>query len=204
MKRGDCIWWDEINRKIQGIRKFRIQEARTKNIALLSKPNWRIYQEQEAPWAKVILNKCCSSSRVRSRDPEKLPSSPNWKAINLGFPTFKKGIFWGIRNGTGFSVWLDNWINGDSLGAMIKGSLRQEEQIMKVADLRCVHDWNWELISFELPECIKNRIRAVLIRLFGDEKDTIMWKYSKDGEFSTKSAYQLANQGEILDTQFHG
>ena len=31
-----------------------------------------------------------------------------------------------------------------------------------------------------------------------------MWKYSKDGEFSTKSAYQLANQGEILDTQFHG
>ena len=31
-----------------------------------------------------------------------------------------------------------------------------------------------------------------------------MWKYSKDGEFSIKSAYQLANQGEILDTQFHG
>ena len=71
---------------------------------------------------------------------------------------------------------------------------------MKVANLRCSHDWNWECISFYLPKCIKNRIRAIPIRLFGDGKDTIMWKYSKDGEFSTKSAYQLANQGEILDT----
>ena len=83
-----------------------------------------MYQEQEAPWAKVILNKYCSSSRVRLRDSEKLPSSPNWKAINLGFPTFKKGIFWGIGNGTGVSVWLDNWINGDSFRAMIEGPLR--------------------------------------------------------------------------------
>ena len=31
-----------------------------------------------------------------------------------------------------------------------------------------------------------------------------MWKYSKDGEFSTNSAYQLANQGETSDTPFQG
>ena len=58
---------------------------------------------------------------------------------------------------------LDNWINGDSLRAMIEGPLRQEGQIMKVADLRCGHDWNWGIISFDLPECIKNRIRAIPI-----------------------------------------
>ena len=63
---------------------------------------------------------------------------------------------------------------------------------------------SWNLISFDLPECVKNRVKAVPIRLLKDGKDTIMWKYSKDEEFSTKSAYQLANQGEILDTQFHG
>ena len=114
-----------------------IQEARAKNIALLSKLNWRTYQEQEASWAKVILNKYCSSSRVRSRDPEKLPSSPNWKAINFRFPTFKKGILWGIGNGIRVSMWLDNWVN---CKAMIEGPLRQEEQIIKVADLRCGHD----------------------------------------------------------------
>ena len=32
-----------------------IQEARAKNIALLSKLNWRMYHEQDTLWAKVIL-----------------------------------------------------------------------------------------------------------------------------------------------------
>ena len=36
-------------------------------------------------------------------------------------------------------MWLDNWINGDSFRAIIEGPLRQEEQFMKVADLRYGH-----------------------------------------------------------------
>ena len=31
-----------------------IQEARAKNIALLSKLNWRMYHEKDALWVKVI------------------------------------------------------------------------------------------------------------------------------------------------------
>ena len=34
-----------------------IQVARAKNIALLSKLNWRMYHEHDAIWAKVILHK---------------------------------------------------------------------------------------------------------------------------------------------------
>ena len=135
-RRMNMVGWNKII-KSKEERGLGIQEARAKNIALLSKLNWRTYQEQEASWAKVILNKYCSSSRVRSRDPEKLPSSPNWKAINFRFPTFKKGILWGIGNGIRVSMWLDNWVN---CKAMIEGPLRQEEQIIKVADLRCGHD----------------------------------------------------------------
>lgn len=171
-----------------------IQAAKAKNVAQLSKLNQRMYQEQDALWAKVLLKKYYSTSRVRSRDPEKLPLSPNWKATSLGFPIFKKGIFWGIGNGSGVSVWLDNWISDDSLRAMIEGPLRQEEHAMKVADLCHGHDWNWELISFDLPRSIKNRIKAIPIQLFGNGRDIIMWKYSKDGECSTNSGYQLANQ----------
>ena len=47
-----------------------IQAARAKNIALLSKLNWRMYHEQDALWTKVFLNKYCSNSRARSKDPE--------------------------------------------------------------------------------------------------------------------------------------
>lgn len=34
-----------------------IQEARAKNIALLAKLNWRMYRDQKALWARVILKK---------------------------------------------------------------------------------------------------------------------------------------------------
>jgi len=37
-----------------------IQATRARNIALLAKLNWRLYQEKDALWAKVVLNKYCS------------------------------------------------------------------------------------------------------------------------------------------------
>ena len=54
-------------------------------------------QENEALWSKVILGKYCSTNRRRSRDLDKLPTSPNWVAVKLGFKTFKKGICRGCR-----------------------------------------------------------------------------------------------------------
>lgn len=67
-----------------------IQATIAKNIALLAKLNWRMYQDKDAPWAKIILKKYYSTLRARSRDPNKLPSSPNWKAIKVGFLAFSK------------------------------------------------------------------------------------------------------------------
>ena len=150
-----------------------IQEARAKNIALLSKLNWRMYHEQDALWTKVILYKYCSHSRVRSRDPKKLPSSSNWKAISLGFPIFKKGIAWGIGNGSGVNVWMD-WVNGNSLWSMIERPLRQEEQNLRISDMWCDQEWKWELFSFDLPQSIKEKIKAIPIQLHGSGRDTVL------------------------------
>ena len=70
-----------------------IQSTRAKNLALLAKLNWRLYHEKEALWARVLLNKYYSNARMISSNPDGLPSSPNWKAIKTGFPTFSKGIW---------------------------------------------------------------------------------------------------------------
>ena len=189
------VGWSKIV-KSKDERGLGIQEARAKNIALLSKLNWRMYHDQDALWAKVILKKYYANSRVSSRDLEKLPSSHNWKAISLGFPIFRKGIVWGIGNGSGVSVWMDNWINGDSLRVMIVGPLRQEELNLRVSDLCCCQEWKWELISFNLPQSIKEKIKAIPIQMYGSGRYTMMWKFSKNGEFTTNLAYRLANQGE--------
>jgi len=99
---------------------------------------------------------------------------------------------------------MENWVNVDSLWVMIEGPLKQEEQNLRVSDLRCGQEWKWKLISFDLPEFIKDKIKATPIQLYGSGRDTVMWKFSKNVEFTTSSAYRLANQGEEAVTQFHG
>ena len=131
-----------------------------------------MYHEQDALWTKVLLKKYCSTSRVRSRDPEKLPSSPTWKAINLGFPIFKKGIWWGIGNGHEVRVWLDNWINGESLRGIIEGPLRQEDVEVTVAALCHDHEWRWDLLSFNYQT--KSRIKLKLSHFNSLEVEKIL------------------------------
>ena len=48
---------------------------------------------------------------------------------------------------------------------------------------------NWDLISFELPDTIKDRIKAVPIQDFDQREDSLMWRFTGDGDFSTESAY---------------
>lgn len=183
-----------------------IQASKAKNIALLAKLNWRMYQDQGAPWARVLLKKYCSILRARSRDPDKLLSSPNWKAIKLGFLIFLKGVCWGVGNGSRIWVWLDSWIKCESLRKMIEGPLNQEDYMLNVEDICGEYRWNWELLSFDLPEIIKDKIKAIPIQNYGHRKDTIMWKHTKDGEFSTNLAYLylLREKAQARSLRDHG
>lgn len=93
------VGWEKIIRpKEEG--SLGIQSTRAKNNALLAKLNWRMYPEKEVVWTRILLNKYCSNSRRRAANPNALPSSPNWTAIKLCFPTFAKGICWGVGNGS--------------------------------------------------------------------------------------------------------
>ena len=71
----------------------------------------------------MILRKYCSVERMRAKDPNKLPASPNWRAIKASFQTFNDGICWGIGNGERIKIWTDSWIRGSSLRELIEGPL---------------------------------------------------------------------------------
>ena len=138
-RRMHLVGWEKIIRpKDEG--DLGIQSGRAKNIALLEKLNWRIYQEKEAVWARILLNKHCSNSRRRVANPDVLPSSPNWSTIKLGFPTFVKGICWGVGNGLRKSVWINNWIKGQSLRELIEGPLTRNDMNLDIANIRDNHE----------------------------------------------------------------
>ena len=66
---------------------------------------------------------------------------------------------------------------------LIEGPLTQRKIDMKVSEflLDTVQGWKWEALSFELPESIMDRIKAIPRQLVGRREDVIMWKFSKDG-----------------------
>lgn len=139
---------------------------------------------------------------MRSRDLDALPSSPNWKAIKAEFPTFSSGVCWGVGNGVRTKVWLDRWMKGDSLREMIQGPLSLREFSLTMEELRGVGGWKWELISFKLPKTTKNKIKAVPIQDFGHREDSLMWRYIRDGDFSTNSAYLQCIEDDSPGTSF--
>ena len=69
------VWNKVIRPKAEG--GLGMQAARAKNIALLAKLNWRLYQDKDSIWAKVLLGKYCSQHRKNSIDPNTLPCSSN-------------------------------------------------------------------------------------------------------------------------------
>lgn len=77
---------------------------------------------------------------------------------------------------------------------MIDGPFSQGDLNLIVADFQRYETWNWEAASFTLRKAIKDKIRAIPIQSCGERRDTIMWKYFKDGEFTAKLAYLLARQ----------
>lgn len=54
--------------------------------------------------------------------------------------------------------------------------------------------WNWDAISFVLPQDIKLSIAAVPINPISSNRDSSVWKDSINGEFKLQSAYSLAKQ----------
>lgn len=88
----------------------------------------------------------------------------------------------------------------------MEGPLTRHESDMVVADLISGHGqgWNWGAVSFELPSSIKEKIRAIPCQKFGRANDTILWKFSKDGDFSVKSAYDVAKPPQDQELQFQG
>ena len=58
-KKVHWVGWDKITRpKAEGA--LGLQSSKGRNIALLSKLNWRFHTERESLWARVLKNKYCT------------------------------------------------------------------------------------------------------------------------------------------------
>ena len=81
--------------------------------------------------------------------------------MKKGFPTFAEGVCWSVGRNSNLKFWEDKWVKGDSLREMMAGPLRVGEYNLTIAEVFQEGNWNWDIISYELPREIKEKICAI-------------------------------------------
>ena len=103
------VGWQKLTRsKEEG--GLGLQSSRGRNVALLTKLNWRFHTEKETLWAQVLWRK------YYTRNANNLLCSSTWATMKRGMETFNKGSRWLVGKDSNLNVWDSSW--------MSKGPLR--------------------------------------------------------------------------------
>ncbi|GKV09776.1 hypothetical protein SLEP1_g21225 [Rubroshorea leprosula] len=140
------------------------------NLALLSKVGWKLATESEPLWIQILKAKYfpnCDFLQAKAKQ----NASYTWKGILETQELVSMG--------------------------MATGSIPESELRKTVAEYWNSHGWNWGLLK---PMLHDNIIQLLELHVLNDqhlEMDSIYWKSSSTGEFSTMSAYELLTNSSL-------
>ncbi|KAH0780378.1 hypothetical protein KY290_006805 [Solanum tuberosum] len=177
--------WDTItNRKIMG--GLGIQKSEIKNRVILSSLVWRVAQNPNRLWSKVLTSKYCKSNTSSNS----IIVSRTWKNIQNGWIDITKATKWIVHKGNKVNFLSDNWLpHHDTLRSVIQGSMAYGEENIEVSKIYHQGNWDFDKISFELPGNIKTIIKSYLFPQESTKEDKLVWGLKSNGLFSTSSAY---------------
>ncbi|KAJ1378584.1 Ribonuclease H-like superfamily [Sesbania bispinosa] len=115
-----------------------------------------------------------------------------WKSICKSWEHVLKGICWRIGDGDATHFWTHCWLkSGGILNDLVVQTLPEFKPSETVKDLSA-GDGGWHLDRI-LPWLSDAHVAEVTTHMAGREdigQDRLTWKFSADGNFSTKSAYE--------------
>ena len=169
-----------------------LYQMQYRNQAILAKLCWRLANESEAPWAKMLAKKYLTTRRL-TEEGRNLPCSRICVACKKGGPIYVKGLRWLVKNGQLVNLWNDFWLPNGTLRSLIEGPLsRAEDQMMLHQCFDTSTGWNLQNCLFVLPDQIVQGMNATLFSCDPNAEDSLLWAYSKNGSFSLNSTYLLA------------
>ncbi|KAG2293266.1 hypothetical protein Bca52824_039935 [Brassica carinata] len=128
-------------------------------------------------------------------------SSYGWRSIIQAQKLLKTGSKWIVGNGKDIRVWEDNWIKTKpSSPASGPGSISHPDLRVNDLLLGTEHEWNIQLVTDILNQADANYALSIRPSKTGNP-DTLVWSYTKDGNYSVKTGYHLQCQMEDQDSQ---
>lgn len=100
-------------------------------------------------------------------------------------PLLSKGLRKVITSGSSSSLWNDNWSSKGTLRSILSNPLNFQEENNWVGQYIVVNgNWNWESLSFILPQSLLDVINAITINPTSPHDDFAAWAPTKDVNFS--------------------
>ena len=161
------------------------------NLALLAKQGWRLNQNPDLLTHRVFKAKYFAGCSFMEAQVGKKPSYV-WRSLMAARETVERGSRWCIGNGRKVKIWHDRWIPTPDNFKVIspKGS---DEELVKVAQLidGDTGMWKADLIKKHFMPHEADIILGVPLSPRMPE-DSLIWAWSKNGNFTVRSAYGVA------------
>jgi hypothetical protein len=160
------------------------------NKALLAKQMWRIWKNPDSLVAKIMKAKYFPHSSVMEANLGNRPSQV-WRSLLAAKEMVHNGAIWRVGDGKDIRVWGDKWLPTPSSFSIQSPRLNQTED-WKVCSLidQDTKQWNVPLVAANFRPDEAATITNIPLSPF-QPKDRLIWRCTKNGEFSVKSAYHL-------------
>lgn len=116
--------------------------------------------------------------------------SYTWRSILGAREVIEKGARRVIGNSASINIWKDPWVMTLPNGRVDSGPNGEIECPQMVRELWSDREWNSEMLLSLFSNTEVVAIKRLQVPMY-DSEDKWMWKYSKDGEYSVRSAYYM-------------
>ncbi|KAL6226651.1 hypothetical protein ACLB2K_000612 [Fragaria x ananassa] len=159
------------------------------NTSLLAKQCWRIIQEPESLWVKVLKGHYFPNSSFF--DAKKgYRASWSWSSLLEARDHFVGEGFWQVNNGIGINIWKDCWLPPPEASAVrVIGNIPLDgpSSVASLIDWD-TRTWNLNAISHCVHPNDLQRIINIPIGVL-DGRDQFIWPGNKNGCYSVRSGY---------------
>ena len=196
------VSWDKVCRpKSDG--GLGIRGSRDMNKALIAKVGWRLLQDTESLWARVIRCKyAVGNIHNVSWMAARKNGSSTWRSVALGIrEVVSKGHTWVMGNGREIKFWTDRWLSNQPLTAVTVAELPEGYEDITARDMWVVGGgWDLTQIAPFVTEETRLELAVVVVDTVTEGEDRLAWGNTNNEQFTVKSAHDLITHDDTPRT----
>jgi hypothetical protein len=158
------------------------------NLAMLGKQGWKLLTNHDTILYKVFKAKYYPNEGFLEANLGHNPSYI-WRSIHASQVVVRSGLRWRLGNGESIHVWSQPWLRDDH-NAYVTTACIEGKEHMRVSDLIDNNTGAWNVLQVQQMFNARDSLEITRIPLnIQQEADKPIWKLSRNGIYSVRSAY---------------